>query len=83
VGRCEAISKHAVRVYLQNFQCGAIAVKIKDGRKLCARHLGTADIMFVDEKMGDYDYLSDLITWVAVDNKDFRSVIKNVAASLP
>jgi hypothetical protein len=83
VGRCEAISKHAARVFLQNFQCGAIAVKIKDGRKLCAKHLGTSDIKFVDEIIGDYDYLTDLMTWVAADNKEFRSVIKNVAASLP
>lgn len=82
VGRCEAITKQGTRIFLQNFQCGAPPVTIKDGRKLCAKHSRTSDVLFVDAEMNDLDYLSGLITSIAIDDGEFSSMIKRVAARL-
>jgi hypothetical protein len=83
VGRCEAITKQGTRIFLQNFQCGAPPIKIKDGRKLCAKHSTSSDIILVDETTNDVDYLAGLISSIAIDDSEFSSMIKEIAVRLP
>jgi hypothetical protein len=83
VGRCEAITKQGTRIFLQHFQCGAPPVTIKNGKKLCAKHLSSRDVMFVHEEMNDLDYLDGLITSIAADDMEFGAMIKGIAARLP
>lgn len=77
-GRCEALSGWAYGT--PGSQCGHVATKYRDGRRVCSLHARATNPVFVGDRESDpYEVIRDAMASLAEVDPRFAEVVREVA----
>ena len=76
LGRCEVIS--STYYGYRGYQCGHVAMTMRDGHKVCASHSKATQPTYAGEAtMDEYDALTEQLRFVCERDKRFEKAIRD------